>query len=119
MLKFKGDATEVVDLGGKTLLPGFIDAHGHVFNVGVQAVAANLLAPPDGQVTDIASLQATLRAWAETFARRRGPARAGSSAWATTTRNCGSSATPRATISMRCRRSCRCSSCTSPATSPW
>ncbi len=56
----------VVDLGGKTLLPGFIDAHGHVFNVGVQAVAANLLAAPDGQVTDIASLQATLRTWAET-----------------------------------------------------
>ena len=65
ILKFKGDATEVVNLGGKTLLPGFIDAHGHVFNVGVQAVAANLLAPPDGEVTDIASLQATLRAWAE------------------------------------------------------
>jgi hypothetical protein len=36
-----------------------------VFNVGVQAVAANLLAPPDGEVTDIASLQATLRTWAE------------------------------------------------------
>jgi predicted amidohydrolase YtcJ len=65
MLKFKGEATEVVDLGGKTMLPGFIDAHGHVFNVGVQAVAANLLAPPDGEVTDIASLLATLRAWAE------------------------------------------------------
>ena len=65
ILKFKGDATEVVNLGGKTMLPGFIDAHGHVFNVGVQAVAANLLAPPDGQVTDIASLQAALRAWAE------------------------------------------------------
>ena len=54
-----------MDLGGKTLLPGFIDAHGHVFNVGVQAVAANLLAPPDGEITDIASLQATLRTWAE------------------------------------------------------
>jgi predicted amidohydrolase YtcJ len=65
VLALKGAATEVVDLGGKTMLPGFIDAHGHVFNVGVQAVAANLLAPPDGQVTDIASLQAALRAWAE------------------------------------------------------
>ena len=65
ILRMKGAATQVVDLGGKTMLPGFIDAHGHVFNVGVQAAAANLLAPPDGQVTDIASLQATLRAWAE------------------------------------------------------
>jgi hypothetical protein len=65
VLALKGTETQVVDLGGRTMLPGFIDAHGHVFNVGVQAVAANLLAPPDGQVTDIASLQAVLRTWAE------------------------------------------------------
>lgn len=63
--EFRGDATEVIDLGGKTMLPGFIDTHGHVFNVGVQAAAANLLAPPDGGVTDVASLQAALREWAE------------------------------------------------------
>lgn len=63
--EFRGDATEVIDLGGKTMLPGFIDTHGHVFNVGVQAAAANLLAPPDGGVTDVASLQATLREWAD------------------------------------------------------
>ena len=65
ILRLRGTATQLVDLGGRTMLPGFIDAHGHVFNVGVQAVAANLLAPPDGEVTDVASLQATLRAWAE------------------------------------------------------
>jgi predicted amidohydrolase YtcJ len=65
VLAFKGSTTTVVDLGGKTMLPGFIDSHGHVFNVGVQAVAANLLARPDGAVTDIASLQATLREWAD------------------------------------------------------
>jgi hypothetical protein len=65
ILKLRGASTQVVSLGGKTMLPGFIDAHGHVFNVGVQAAAANLLAPPDGQVTDIASLKAVLRAWAE------------------------------------------------------
>ena len=65
ILQLKGAATQVVDLAGRTMLPGFIDAHGHVFNVGVQAAAANLLAPPDGQVTDIASLQAVLRTWAE------------------------------------------------------
>ena len=65
VLELEGTETQVVDLAGKTMLPGFIDAHGHVFNVGVQAAAANLLAPPDGPVTDVASLQATLRAWAE------------------------------------------------------
>jgi predicted amidohydrolase YtcJ len=65
VFRTKGSTTTVLDLGGKTLLPGFIDAHGHVFNVGVQAIAANLLAKPDGEVIDIASLQQTLRDWAE------------------------------------------------------
>ena len=26
----KGPKTQMVDLGGKTMIPGFIDAHGHV-----------------------------------------------------------------------------------------
>jgi imidazolonepropionase-like amidohydrolase len=52
VLAFKGSTTNVVDLDGKTMLPGFIDSHGHVFNVGVRAVAANPLARPDGTVTD-------------------------------------------------------------------
>jgi len=55
--------TRMVDLAGRTMLPGFVDAHGHVLFGGVQALGANLLAPPDGEVTDIASLQETLRAW--------------------------------------------------------
>ena len=63
VMKFKGPQTEVIDLGGRTLLPGFVDAHGHVLMGGLQALSANLLAPPDGKVTDIASLQETLRAW--------------------------------------------------------
>jgi predicted amidohydrolase YtcJ len=63
VMKFKGPQTEVVDLRGRTLLPGFYDAHGHVLMGGLQALSANLLAPPDGNVTDIASLQETLRAW--------------------------------------------------------
>ena len=63
VLKTKGDATKLVDLGGKTMLPGFVDAHGHVFAGGIQALSANLLAPPDGDVKDIASLQQTLRDW--------------------------------------------------------
>jgi predicted amidohydrolase YtcJ len=63
VMKLKGSNTKVIDLGGKTLVPGFIDAHGHIFNAGVQSLAANLLAAPDGDVKDIASLQAKLRAW--------------------------------------------------------
>lgn len=63
VLKTKGDATKLIDLTGKTMLPGFVDAHGHVFAGGIQALSANLLAPPDGEVKDIASLQQTLRDW--------------------------------------------------------
>ena len=63
VLKTKGDATKLVDLTGKTLLPGFVDAHGHVFAGGIQALSANLLAPPDGEVRDIPGLQKTLRDW--------------------------------------------------------
>ncbi|NDV13694.1 amidohydrolase [Crenobacter caeni] len=61
---YLGPATRVVDLAGKTMMPGFIDAHGHVFNAGIQALAANLLAPPDGKVGNIAALQQSLRDWA-------------------------------------------------------
>ncbi len=63
VMRLQSPDTEVVDLGGKTLIPGFMDGHGHVFNTGIQALAANLLAPPDGEVTDIASLQQTLKDW--------------------------------------------------------
>jgi predicted amidohydrolase YtcJ len=64
VMKHRGAATQVIDLQGRTLLPGFVDAHGHVVMGGLQALSANLLAPPDGQVQDIASLQQTIRDWA-------------------------------------------------------
>lgn len=59
-----GPSTQQVDLSGRTLLPGFIDAHGHVWNTGFQAMAANLLPPPDGEGRDIASLIRITRDWA-------------------------------------------------------
>jgi predicted amidohydrolase YtcJ len=64
VMKLRGDTTTVVDLRGRALVPGFVDAHGHIFLGGLQALSANLLAPPDGKVTDIGSLQNTLRDWA-------------------------------------------------------
>jgi hypothetical protein len=65
VMALRGPATRVIDLAGRTLLPGFVDAHGHMMMGGLQALSANLLAPPDGSVTDIASLQAVLRKWVE------------------------------------------------------
>jgi len=67
---YRGKATRVFDLQGRALLPGFVDSHGHVVMGGMQALSANLLAPPDGEVTDMAGLQATLKAWAESNAER-------------------------------------------------
>ena len=70
VLKSRGPDTRIVDLDGRTLLPGFIDAHGHVFNTGLQALAAGLLAEPDGAVNSIAELQQSLRDWAEAHPER-------------------------------------------------
>jgi predicted amidohydrolase YtcJ len=68
VMKLKGATTQMVDLAGRTMVPGFVDPHGHIVLGGLQALSANLLAPPDGEVTDIASLQQRLRDWADTNA---------------------------------------------------
>src|SRR5690606_22870113 len=66
--RYRGKQTVMHDLGGRTLLPGFVDAHGHAFMIGLQAVSANLLSPPDGKVKDIKGLQSTLTQWASEHA---------------------------------------------------
>jgi predicted amidohydrolase YtcJ len=63
VMKLKGPKTQLIDLKGRTLVPGFVDPHGHVGMGGLQALSANLLAPPDGDVRDIPSLIATLKDW--------------------------------------------------------
>ena len=34
VLNLRGSDTRVVDLGGQTLLPGFVDAHAHIWKIG-------------------------------------------------------------------------------------
>ncbi|MXU65086.1 amidohydrolase [Oceanomicrobium pacificus] len=63
VMAHQGDGTVLFDLDGRAMLPGFFDSHGHVLFGGLQAMSANLLSPPDGEVTDIASLQKTLSDW--------------------------------------------------------
>lgn len=65
VMKLKAGDTTMVDLGGRAMLPGFFDPHGHMTFGGLQALSANVLAPPDGEVTDIASLLKTVKNWAE------------------------------------------------------
>ncbi|PKI02401.1 amidohydrolase [Glaciecola sp. 33A] len=61
ILMYRNTETKVVDLNGKTVVPGFIDAHSHFGGVGTQAIVANLLPVPDGPVNTIADLQTTMR----------------------------------------------------------
>jgi predicted amidohydrolase YtcJ len=57
------ESTRQVDLQGRTMVPGFVDAHGHVVSAGIQAASANLLPMPDGEVNSFAQLVDTLNEW--------------------------------------------------------
>ena len=63
VMALRGPETEMIDLAGRTMIPGFVDAHGHVFMIGIQALSANLLPAPDGTVNDIPALQEVMRAY--------------------------------------------------------
>ena len=58
-----GTATNVVELGERALLPGFIDAHGHLTFLARTVQLANVASPPVGPVTTLASLQDVLRGY--------------------------------------------------------
>ena len=62
-MKAAGEGHQMLDLKGQTMLPGFIDAHGHVFASGIQALAANLLPPPDGKGATIPDLISLTKDW--------------------------------------------------------
>jgi predicted amidohydrolase YtcJ len=61
VLVLQGPTTRVVDLGGQALLPGFIDAHGHIGQVARAAAMANVAPPPVGPVETIGDLQSVVR----------------------------------------------------------
>lgn len=42
-----------LDLGGRTVVPGFVEAHGHFPGAGLAAVAADLNSPPIGAIENI------------------------------------------------------------------
>ncbi len=61
--KFQGNAEEV-DLEGRTMLPGFLDAHGHYFNSLLVANQCKLYPPPSGPGRDVPSIIAELKRYA-------------------------------------------------------
>ena len=62
VMKLVGKGTRQVDLAGRTLLPGFIDAHSHILNVADGLVQANLNPPPVGKVERIADIVTQMQA---------------------------------------------------------
>src|SRR5664279_1075745 len=58
---YQGSKTVVVDLAGKTLMPGFIDPHSHYINSLSVANQVNVYAPPAGPGKDPAAIVAQLK----------------------------------------------------------
>jgi predicted amidohydrolase YtcJ len=75
--KFRDDRTRVVDLAGKTVVPGLTDSHCHIFGIGEREMTLNLegtntredfLAKVKGRVAQTErSKWITGRGWIETF----------------------------------------------------
>ena len=59
------DHSELIDLEGSTLMPGFVDAHGHFPGSGRTAFSADLNSPPIGTISSIEELLTTLAAFGE------------------------------------------------------
>lgn len=71
-MKLKVAGTEVKDLGGKLLLPGFIDPHSHFIDSLVLGDRINVSAPPAGPAADTDAIIAELKKGAEAKALKPG-----------------------------------------------
>ncbi|WP_367990630.1 amidohydrolase [Vibrio sp. NTOU-M3] len=61
VMPYKFGQTNLVNLKGQTLMPGFIDAHGHISQLAVSLSNANLAAPPYGTSDTFENLKQTLK----------------------------------------------------------
>jgi len=59
----KGANTQLINLDGKCLMPGFFDPHSHIVLQSVKFSLANLDPKPIGKAGSIADIQQILRAW--------------------------------------------------------
>jgi len=65
VMERKGPTTRMIDLAGKTLLPGFIDPHSHIAGYELLWGTPDLSPPPISDVTSIADIQKKMRAFIE------------------------------------------------------
>ena len=62
-IRAAGAGAKRLNLAGRALLPGFIDAHGHLPDYVLTWGRPDLSPPPVGGTRSIADIQATVRAW--------------------------------------------------------
>jgi predicted amidohydrolase YtcJ len=65
VMRHQGLSTEVVDLKGRTMVPGFIDGHSHICDYGLMWGYPQLNPPPVGEVKSIDDLIAKMRRFIE------------------------------------------------------
>lgn len=61
--RLRGPGTRVVDLTGKTMVPGFVDGHSHIGDLMGLWTLADLSPPPVGTTDSIAGVQQAMRAY--------------------------------------------------------
>ena len=72
IMKFRNGETVIVDLNGKTMLPGFYDAHSHFFHTAVKLSTVNLDPPPAGKITSIDEIVLILKSELKQVPRKPG-----------------------------------------------
>src|SRR5262249_22945248 len=78
VMRYRGPSTEVVDLKGRTMIPGFVDGHSHICDYGMFWGYPTLSPPPVGAVKRIDDIIASLREFIEKKKIPRGVAVFGS-----------------------------------------
>ena len=63
ILSHKTPATRMIELGEHALIPGFIDAHGHLPAVARRVEIIDLASPPVGTIKNIDDIIALVKAW--------------------------------------------------------
>jgi len=72
VLTTQGPDTDVVDLAGRTLLPSFIDSHGHFISAAQVLMWANVQGVPAGPITKVADIVPVLQKHVATLALKTG-----------------------------------------------
>ena len=57
------ESDQIINLNGKTMVPGFIDGHAHFASFSAQAIGAQILPPPDAGAKNITELIKILKSW--------------------------------------------------------